>query len=78
MKFFNDSQKQAKEYNDALPEVENKFVANVDFDVKKNSDNILSILIILVMKLRRNWILTHMKSQATLIIQMLLNSLRQR
>ena len=45
MKFFNDSQKQAKEYNDALPEVENKFVANVDFDVKKNSDNILSILI---------------------------------
>ena len=30
---------------DALPEVENKFVANVDFDVKKNSDNILSILI---------------------------------
>ena len=45
MKFFNDSQKQAKEYNDALSEVENKFVANVDFDVKKNSDNILSILI---------------------------------
>ena len=45
MKFFNDSQKQAKEYNDALPEVEYNFVANVDFDVKKNSDNILSILI---------------------------------
>ena len=31
MKFFYDSQKQAKEYNDALSEVENKFVANVDF-----------------------------------------------
>ena len=45
MKFFNESQKQAEEYNNALPEVENKFVANVDFDVKKNSDNILSILI---------------------------------
>ena len=45
MKFFNESQKQAEEYNNALPEVENKFVANVDFDVKKNSDNILSILV---------------------------------
>lgn len=45
MKFFNESQKQAEEYNNALPEIENKFVANVDFDVKKNSDNILSILI---------------------------------
>ena len=45
MKFFNESQKQAEEYNNALPEVESKFVANVDFDVKKNSDNILSILI---------------------------------
>lgn len=45
MEFFNDSQNQAKEYNNALPEIENKFIANVDFDIKKNSDNILSILI---------------------------------
>ncbi len=45
MKFFNDSQNQAKEYNDSLSEVENKFIANVDFDVKKNSNNILSILV---------------------------------
>lgn len=44
MKFFNEAQKQAKEYNDNLPEIENKFVANVDFDIKKNSNNILSIL----------------------------------
>lgn len=45
MKFFNESQKQAKEYYEGLPEAENKFVANVDFDIKKNSDNILSILV---------------------------------
>ena len=40
MKFFNESQKQAEEYSNAFPEIENKFVANVDFDVKKISDNI--------------------------------------
>src|SRR5699024_4455025 len=40
MKFFNDSQKKAKEYKDALPEVENKNVDNVDLDVKKKSNNI--------------------------------------
>lgn len=45
MKFFNDSQTQAKEYIDSLYEVDNKFIANVDFDIKKNSNNILSILI---------------------------------
>ncbi|WP_296645495.1 DUF3298 domain-containing protein [Romboutsia sp. 13368] len=46
MKFFNDSQQQAKDYYEDLPEVENKFIANVDFDIKKNSDDILSIMII--------------------------------
>ena len=45
MKFFNDSQQQAKDYYEGLPEIENKFVANVDFDIKKNSDDILSIII---------------------------------
>jgi len=45
MKFFNDMQSQAKEYNDSLPDIETKFVANVNFDIKKNSDNILSILV---------------------------------
>lgn len=45
MKFFNESESQAKEYYKDLPEIENKFVANVDFDIKKNSDNTLSILI---------------------------------
>ena len=45
MKFFNDIQSQAKEYNDSLPDIETKFVANVNFDIKKNSDNILSILV---------------------------------
>ena len=46
MKFFNESQQQAKEYYENIEEVENKFVANVDYDIKKNSDNILSIMII--------------------------------
>jgi len=45
MKFFNDIQNQAKEYNDSLPDIQTKFVANVNFDIKKNSDNILSILV---------------------------------
>lgn len=45
MKFFNESESQAKEYYKDLPEIENKFVANVDFDIKKNSDNTLSILV---------------------------------
>ena len=46
MKFFNESQQQAKDYYENIEEVENKFVANVDYDIKKNSDNILSIMII--------------------------------
>ena len=46
MKFFNESQQQAKEYYENIEEVENKFVANVDYDIKKNSDDILSIMII--------------------------------
>lgn len=45
MKFFNDSQQQAKDYYNGLPEIKNKFIANVDFDIKKNSDDILSIVI---------------------------------
>lgn len=46
MKFFNESQQQAKDYYENIEEVENKFVANVDYDIKKNSDDILSIMII--------------------------------
>ena len=45
MKFYNEAQTQAKEYQKDLPDIDNKFVANVDFEVKKNSDNMLSILI---------------------------------
>ncbi len=43
MDFHKNSQEEAKKYLSNLPEVEDKFVANVDFEVKKNSDNILSI-----------------------------------
>ncbi|HSQ88932.1 DUF3298 domain-containing protein [Romboutsia sp.] len=43
MDFYNNSQEEAKNYLSKFPDVENKFVANVDFEVKKNSDNILSI-----------------------------------
>ena len=45
MKFFNDIQSKLKDYNDSFPDIETKFVANVDFDIKKNSDNILSIMV---------------------------------
>ncbi|MGL5313554.1 MAG: DUF3298 and DUF4163 domain-containing protein [Peptostreptococcaceae bacterium] len=45
MKFYNEAQSQAKEYQKDLPDVQNKFVANVDFEVKKNSDNMLSLVI---------------------------------
>ena len=47
MKFYNDLQEQAKDYYEGSPieEIETKFVANVNFDIKKNSDNILSIIV---------------------------------
>ncbi|MGL5348625.1 MAG: DUF3298 domain-containing protein [Peptostreptococcaceae bacterium] len=45
MTFYNEAQTQAKEYQKDLPDIDNKFVANADFEVKKNSDNMLSILI---------------------------------
>lgn len=43
MNFYNSSQKEAKDYFDGFPDSQNKFVANADFEVKKNSDNMLSI-----------------------------------
>lgn len=43
MDFYNSSQEEAKNYLSKFPDIENKFIANVDFEVKKNSDNILSI-----------------------------------
>lgn len=46
MEFYNESQAEAKKYLDNLADIENKFVANVDFEVKKNSDDILSINVI--------------------------------
>lgn len=45
MKFYNEAQEQAKEYQKDLPDIDNKFVANANFEVKKNSDDMLSILI---------------------------------
>lgn len=45
MNFFNDTQNQSKEYNDVIGNEQNKFVANVNFDIKKNSNNMLSVLI---------------------------------
>jgi len=45
MKFYNESQSQAKDYQKDLPDEQNKFVANSDFEIKKNSDNILSLVV---------------------------------
>lgn len=45
MQFYNEAQTQAKEYQKDLPDEQNKFVANVDFEVKKNSDNMLSLVL---------------------------------
>ena len=43
MEFYDKSKIEAKNYLSSLPNLDEKFVANVDFEVKKNSDNILSI-----------------------------------
>lgn len=45
MNFYNQSFKEAGNYFDDFPETENKFVANSDFEVKKNTNNIISMLI---------------------------------
>lgn len=45
MQDYNRSQEEAKAYIKDYPEGEVKFVANTDFEVKKNSDNMLSILV---------------------------------
>ncbi len=45
MSFYNEAKEQAKSYYKDIPKPHDKFVANVDFDIKKNSDGILSILI---------------------------------
>ncbi|MCC0646057.1 DUF3298 and DUF4163 domain-containing protein [Clostridioides sp. ZZV14-6150] len=41
--FYNKSYKEAKQYLKDNPDEENKFVANVDFELKKNTDSTLSI-----------------------------------
>ncbi|HBG5346636.1 TPA: DUF3298 and DUF4163 domain-containing protein [Clostridioides difficile] len=43
--FYNKSYKEAKQYLKDNPDEENKFVANVDFELKKNTDSALSIKI---------------------------------
>ncbi len=45
MVFYNTAQKQAKEYHKDIPDVDNKFIANAEFQIVKNTDGILSILI---------------------------------
>lgn len=41
--FYNKSYKEAKQYLKYNPDEKNKFVANVDFELKKNTDSALSI-----------------------------------
>ncbi|MEG1312436.1 MAG: DUF3298 and DUF4163 domain-containing protein [Romboutsia sp.] len=43
MKFYDNAEKEAKNYFKDILDFKNKFVANVDFEVKKNSDDMLSI-----------------------------------
>lgn len=45
MNFYNLSVKEAETYFDDFPEVENKFVVSSDYDVKKNNNKVLSMLI---------------------------------
>lgn len=45
MIFYNKSQEEAKQFLGDFPEEANKFIANADFEVKKNSDNMLSIIV---------------------------------
>lgn len=45
MQFYDVSQKEAESYFQGMPDEQNKFVANVDFEVKKNSDDMLSIMV---------------------------------
>ncbi|WP_052356875.1 DUF3298 domain-containing protein [[Clostridium] dakarense] len=45
MKFYDLSQKEAEDYFKGIPDEQNKFVANADFEVKKNSDDMLSIMV---------------------------------
>lgn len=45
MNFYVESQKEAQSYYQDYEDTANKFIANADFDVKKNSDNMLSISI---------------------------------
>ena len=45
MDFYNKSQEEAKKFLKDFPEDEGKFVANTNFEIKKNSNNMLSILV---------------------------------
>lgn len=45
MDFYNQAQQEAKEYLGKIPSKDEKFVANVNYEVKKNSDNVLSIIV---------------------------------
>lgn len=43
MEFYENAQKNARNYSDILNDQDVKFIANTDFDVKKNSSDLLSI-----------------------------------
>ncbi|SCH98436.1 MULTISPECIES: DUF3298 domain-containing protein [unclassified Romboutsia] len=45
MNFYNQSIEEAKSYLSNYPEADNKFIANTNFEVKKNSNNMLSIVV---------------------------------
>lgn len=45
MNFYNQSLEEAKEYVKNLSDEQSKFIANTDFEVKKNSNNMLSIVV---------------------------------
>ena len=45
MTFYNQSIEEAKSYLNNYPDTDNKFVANTDFEIKKNSNNMLSIVV---------------------------------
>ena len=45
MDFYNKAQEEAKKFLEGLPDSESKFVANTNFEIKKNSNDMLSILV---------------------------------
>ena len=45
MNFYNNSKDEAKKYFENVKDIENKFIANADFKIKKNGEGILSLVV---------------------------------